>query len=153
MPNETTQSTSEVTEQTGAAAQSGERTFTQEEVNRMVGDARTKERKKYEGYVDGSKLAELQQQAESAQKELDALKAAQAHADAVAAAAKSAGIPVEVVQMLNGADADQLAEQAKQLLKLLPVHPTRTDDGGARAAAKKTNAQLFAEAINAARNK
>jgi len=147
MPNETTQSTSEVTEQTGAAAQSGERTFTQEEVNRMVGDARTKERKKYEGYVDGSKLAELQQQAESAQKELDALKAAQAHADAVAAAAKSAGIPVEVVQMLNGADADQLTEQAKQLLKLLPVHPTRTDDGGARAAAKKTTADTFAELL------
>lgn len=148
MPNETTQSTSEVTEQTGAAAQSGERTFTQEEVNRMVGDARTKERKKYEGYVDGSKLAELQQQAESAQKELDALKAAQARADAVAAAAKSAGIPVEVVQMLNGSDADQLAEQAKQLLKLLPVHPTRTDDGGAsNVTAKRTTAQQFADAL------
>ncbi len=148
MPNESTQATEvSTTEQTGAAAQSGERTFTQEDVNRLVGEARTKERKKYEGYVDGSKLAELQQQAESAQKELDALKTAQARADAVAAAAKSAGIPIEVAQMLNGADADALAEQAKQLLKLMPVHPTRTDDGGTRAAAKKTAADSFAELL------
>ena len=49
--------------------------------------------------------------------------------------------------MLNGSDADQLIEQAKQLLKLLPVHPTRTDDGGARAAAKKTTADTFAELL------
>lgn len=146
MSNETTQTTE--VEQTGAAAQSGqERTFTQEDVNRLVGEARTKERKKYEGYVDGSKLAELQAQAESAQKELDELKAAQARADAVAAAAKSAGIPIEVAQMLNGTDADQLIEQAKRLLKLMPVHPTRTDDGGTRATAKKTAADSFAELL------
>ena len=45
MADESTQATED---QTGAAAQSGERTFTQEEVNRLVGDARQKVRKQFE---------------------------------------------------------------------------------------------------------
>jgi hypothetical protein len=145
---EETQATEGTTDaQTGAAAQSGERTFTQEEVNRMVGDARVKERKKYEGYVDGKEAAEAAERASKAEAELAQLKAeAQRRAD-VSAAAEKAGIPLEVAQMLNGTDADELLEQAKRLLKLMPVHPTRTDDGGTRATAKKTNAQLFAEAL------
>lgn len=148
MADDNTQATGGTTDdQTGAAAQSGERTFTQEEVNRMVGDARQRERRKYEGYVDGAQLDELRTQAEAAQRELDELRAQQARAEAVATAAQGAGIPLEVAQMLNGSDADELLAQAKRLLKLMPVHPTRTDDGGTRAAAKKTNAQLFAEAL------
>ena len=148
MADDNTQATGGTTDdQTAAAVQSGERTFTQEEVNRMVGDARQRERRKYEGYVDGAQLDELRTQAEAAQRELDELRAQQARADAVATAAQGAGIPLEVAQMLNGSDADELLAQAKRLLKLMPVHPTRTDDGGTRAAAKKTNAQLFAEAL------
>ena len=130
MADETTQATEVKENQTAAAAQSGERTFTQEEVNRLVGDARQKERRKYEGYVDGSQLSEATERADKAEQELAQLRAeAQRRAD-VAAAAEKAGIPLEVAQMLNGADADELMEQAKRLLKLMPVHPTRTDDGG-----------------------
>ena len=141
------------TEQTASAEQSGQRTFTQEEVNRLVGDARVKERKKYEGYVDGTQLTEATERATKAEAELAELRAtAQRNAD-VSAAAEKAGIPLEVAQMLNGSDADELLEQAKKLLKLMPVHPTRTDDGGGRAAAKKTNEQLFAEALSAAAQK
>ena len=133
---EETQATEGTTDaQTGAAAQSGERTFTQEEVNRMVGDARVKERKKYEGYVDGKEAAEAAERASKAEAELAQLKAeAQRRAD-VSAAAEKAGIPLEVAQMLNGTDADELLEQAKRLLKLMPVHPTRTDDGGGASVA------------------
>lgn len=150
---EETQATEGTTDQTGAAAQSGERTFTQEEVNRLVGDARQKERRKYEGYVDGSQLSEATERADKAEQELAQLRAdAQRRAD-VAAAAEKAGIPLEVAQMLNGADADELAEQAKRLLKLMPVHPTRTDDGGGRAAAKTTNAKRFGDLIDAALGK
>jgi len=133
--------------QTASAEPSGERTFTQEEVNRMVGAARQRERSKYEGYVDGSQVEELRTQAETAQHELDELKAQQARAEAVATAAQRAGIPLEVAQMLNGADADELLAQAKRLLKLMPAYPTRTDDGGGTATAKKTNADRFAEAL------
>ena len=146
---ENTQVTEGTDNQTAAAAQSGERTFTQEEVNRMVGDARVKERKKYEGYVDGEAAKEAAERADKAEAELAQLKADAQRAKDVSAAAESAGIPLEVAQMLNGKDADELLAQAKRLLKLMPVHPARTDDGGGRAAAKtkKTNAQLFAEAL------
>lgn len=147
MADDNTQATGGTTDQTGAAAQSGERTFTQEEVNRMVGDARVKERKKYEGYVDGSQLSEAAERAQKAEAELAQLKADAQRATDVATAAEKAGIPLEVAQMLNGSDADELLEQAKRLLKLMPVHPTRTDDGGTRAAAKKTTAQMFAESV------
>lgn len=148
MADTTTQATEGINEsQTGAAAQSGERTFTQEEVNRMVGEARVKERKKYEGYVDGKEASEAAERAAKAEAELAQLKAdAQRRAD-VSNAAEKAGIPLEVAQMLNGKDADELVEQAKRLLKLMPVHPARTDDGGGRAAAKKTSADTFAEII------
>ena len=145
MADETTQATEDA--QTVAAAQSGERTFTQEEVNRLVGDARVKERKKYEGYVDGKEASEAAERAAKAEQELAQLKAeAQRRVD-VSNAAEKAGIPLEVAQMLNGKDADELIEQAKRLLKLMPVHPARTDDGGGRAAAKKTSADTFAEII------
>jgi hypothetical protein len=149
MADETTQATPEGTTdaQTAAAAQSGERTFTQDEVNKLVGEARTKVRKQYEGYVDGSQLSEATERAQKAEAELAQLRADAQRRTDVAVAAEKAGIPLEVAQMLNGSDADELIAQAKQLLKLMPVHPTRTDDGGGRAAAKKTNAQLFAEAL------
>lgn len=148
MADTTTQETEGTTDaQTAAAAQSGERTFTQEEVNRLVGDARVKERKKYEGYVDGKEVAEATERAAKAEQELAQLKADAQRRSDVSAAAEGAGIPLEVAQMLNGKDADELLAQAKRLLKLMPVHPARTDDGGGRAAAKKTNAQLFAEAL------
>ena len=148
MADETTQATEDT--QTGAAAQSGERTFTQEEVNKLVGDARTKVRKQYEGYVDGKEVAEATERATKAEQELAQLKADAQRRSDVSAAAEGAGIPLEVAQMLNGKDADELLAQAKKLLKLMPVHPARTDDGGGRAAAKTTNAQRFAEIIDAA---
>ena len=107
---EETQATEGTTDQTAAAAQSGERTFTQEEVNRLVGDARQKERRKYEGYVDGKEATEAAERAAKAEAELAQLKAeAQRTAD-VTAAADKAGIPLEVAQMLNGKDADELLE-------------------------------------------
>jgi hypothetical protein len=152
MADTTTQATEGTNEQqTAAAAQSGERTFTQEEVNRMVGDARVKERKKYEGYVDGKDAAEAAERAQKAEAELARLKAEAQRATDVSAAAEKAGIPLEVAQMLNGTDADELLEQAKKLLKLMPVHPARIDDGGASGAtAKKTNAERFASFFDAA---
>lgn len=147
MADSTITQETEGTTQQPASAEQAERTFTQEEVNRLVGDARKKERSKYEGYVDGSEVEELRRQAETAQSELDALRAKAQRDEDVTAAAKGAGIPLEVAQMLNGTDADELLEQAKRLLKLMPVHPTRTDDGGANVTAKVTNAQRFAEIL------
>lgn len=85
--------------------------------------------------------------AERAEAELSELKAKAERAEQVASVADRAGIPAEVVSMLNGADADELADQVSRLMKLLPAYPTRTDDGGGTAALKMTNAQRFAETL------
>ena len=85
--------------------------------------------------------------AERAEAELNELKAKAERAETVASVADKANVPAEVVAMLNGSDADELVKQVERLLKLLPAYPTRTDDGGGRAAAKKTNAERFAEAL------
>ena len=140
----------EGTTQTAAAEQSGstERTFTQEDVNRLVGEARQKERRKYEGYVDGKGLEEAQQRATKAEEELAQLKADAERQQAIAKVADSANVPTEVVAMLTGKDADELEEQVKRLLRLLPAYPTRTDDGGANAAAKKSTAQQFGDILD-----
>ena len=146
---EETQATEGTTEQTAPAGPSG-RTFTQEEVNRLVGDARQKVRKQYEGYVDGTQLTEATERAAKAESELQQLKAQAQRAADVGAAAQKAGIPLEVAQMLNGADADELLEQAQRLLKLMPVHPTRTDDGGTSVTAKTSTAKQFADLLGQA---
>lgn len=149
MADENTQAT-EGTEnaQSVAAAQTGQpRTFTQEEVNKLVGDARVKERKKYEGYVDGAELDDLREQAKTAMEELEQLKAKAARESAVAKVAEKHGVASDVVAMLSGADEDELDAQMRKLMKLMPVHPARTDDGGASVTAKKTKADKFAEAL------
>lgn len=148
MAEDITQATEGTEAKTAAAAQSGDqRTFTQEEVNRLVGDARKKVRAQYEGYVDGSEVEELKATAQKAADELERLKAEASRAETVARVADAANVPSEVVAMLNGADEDALSEQVRRLLKLLPAYPTRTDDGGAKAVVKKSNAERFAEAL------
>ena len=94
-----------------------------------------------------SEQAEAEERASKAEAELAELKARAERAETVAAVADKANVPAEVVGMLNGADAEELADQVKRLLKLLPAYPTRTDDGGARAAGKKTGADRLAEAF------
>lgn len=146
MADESTQATGGTTEQPEQAAAS-ERTFTQEEVNRLVGEAGRKERSKYEGYVAADELEALRTERDAATAERDALAAEKARAALVAKVAKEAKLPAEVVGMLSAADEDGLAAQAKALLKLYPAYPARTDDGGGRASAKRTTAQQFADAI------
>ena len=85
--------------------------------------------------------------AEKAEAELNELKAKAERAETVAAVADKANVPAEVVAMLNGSDADELEKQVERLLKLLPAYPTRTDDGGGKSTAKKSNADRFAEAL------
>ena len=88
-----------------------------------------------------------EERASRAEAELAQLKADAQRASDVREAADKAGIPLEVAQMLNGADAEELVAQAKALLRLMPVHPTRTDDGGTQSVAKRSNADRFADAF------
>ena len=148
MAEDTTQATEGTNDQTAAAAQSVERTFTQTELDAVVKERLRREREKYEGYVKGDEVAEALTRAEKAEAELQAMKAERERAQAVSKAAADSGIPAEVVAMLAGKDGEELAEQAKRIAELLPTFPTRIDDGGARAAIKKDNASAFANAVN-----
>lgn len=96
-----------------------------------------------------SEAEKAQKRAEKAEAELADMKAKAERAVTVAKVADDAGIPAEVVQMLNGADETELAEQVGRILKLLPAYPTRQDDGGSNAVAKrkKTTADQFADSI------
>lgn len=88
-----------------------------------------------------------QEKAKKAEAKLQEMEAKLDRAETNVQVADAAGIPSEVVAMLNGKDADELTEQVRRLLKLLPAYPTRTDDGGSNAAAKMSTAQQFADTI------
>lgn len=116
-------------------------------------EARAKKSQEAEKELEELKAAQMTEQekatkrAERAEAELSELKAKAERAETVAAVADKANVPAEVVAMLNGSDAGELGKQVERLLKLLPAYPTRTDDGGGRSAAKKSTAEMFADAI------
>lgn len=83
--------------------------------------------------------------AEKAEAELQQLRAEAERGRIVAQVASKTKVPLEVVQTLNGEDEESLIKQANSLKKLFPSYPDRDDDGGGKSAAKKTNADRFAE--------
>lgn len=95
----------------------------------------------------GAELEKLKAENAITEAELEELRAKAERQANVASVAEKMHVPVEVVEMLNGSDTDELAKQVERLLKILPAYPTRTDDGGTRAVAKKSNAERFAEAL------
>ena len=142
---------SEPTEPQGAgqAEPQGEpRTFTQEDVNRLLG----KERAKYKGFAELKKKAEaydeLQEQgkteleratarAEKAESELAGLKAERERAETVRRVAKEAGVSAELLAMMRGDSEDDLRAAAKELgaaMSSNPMYPDIRDNGGNRGA-------------------
>lgn len=87
------------------------------------------------------------QRAQKAEAELQKLKADAERAKTVSQVATESGVPSEVVQMLNGKDADELQQQVDAIKKVLLAAPPRTDDGGGMSVAKKSNADRFAESL------
>lgn len=119
------------TTQAASAEQPGqqERTFTQEEVNRLVGDARKKVRSQYQGYDELKAQAEARADYDDVKAELEALKAERARAEVVARVAAEAKLPQQVVSMLSGATEEELATQAAALRSAMPAYPVVHDDG------------------------
>ena len=121
----------EGTTQTAAAAQSGqqERTFTQEEVNRMVGDARKKVRSQFEGYDEYKAQAEARADYDEVKAERDGLLAQIAHRDLLDRVSAATGVPASLIQgeteeeMTTSAEAIAAYARAQQ-----PAYPT--DKGG-----------------------
>lgn len=133
----------------GTTADAG-KTFTQEQLDRIIQERLAKERQKYEG-VDlddlkskAQKLAELeasqQTTAEKLQNERDAAKR-----DAEKAAAENLrfrvalekNLPAELIDRLQGGTKEEMAADADKLLEL--VSPTPGLDGGARPPATTTD--------------
>ena len=144
--------------QAGAKEKSGEPTDWKAKYEAMREHSREWERKAKGNQEAADELEKLRaeqlteqekanKRAEKAEAELSELKAAAARAEAVAAVADAAGVPTEFVAMLSGKDADELSKQVRRALELLPAYPTRTDDGGTKAAAKKDPAERFAEQL------
>lgn len=139
-------------------------TFTQDQVNVLVGNARKKERAKYENYekykADSEKLAEIEEanktdlekalsRAEQAEKELTALKQTQQIAEWKAEVSKETGVPAEA---LHGESREALEACAETLQKYFtPQDNTRpyiASDGFAPSDTKgKSTRDQFAEAL------
>ena len=134
-----------------AQAQEVDATDWQAKYEAMRAHSREWEKKAKENQGAADELEQLKSEAsmraEKAEAELNELKARAERAETVSSVATSAGVPPEFVAMLNGADADELEKQVARALELLPAYPTRTDDGGAPAVRKKSNAERFAEAL------
>lgn len=141
-----------------------EKTFTQAEMDAIIGDRLKRERAKYADYSELQAKAAKYDEAEEASKselqkaveerdklqnELDKLKADKAHADAVAKAAAEHGVDAVLLGRMAG-DVEENAAYLKQTMANAPKYGQVPDNGEVTApAAKETNAQKFEKAFDA----
>lgn len=146
MPEDTMQVEENATQ--GASAEP-ERTFTQAEVNKLMGELRAKERAKHADYDElKAKESEFQKAVEERDKikaKLDKLEADRAHADAVAKAASEYGVDADLLMRMSG-DPDENAAYLKEQMGLRK-YPSVPDFGETKSFSAKNTAQQFADAI------
>ena len=164
----TTTPQGEGTTQTAAAAQSGsqERTYTQaevdemmggyvpqDEVNRLVGKARREARAKYEGYDEYKAHAEawadydeVAAARDKATAEVEALKAQIAHRDLVDKVAEATGVPRTLLQGTTEEELTASAEAVKAYASAQtpPPPPYPDDKGGGTSPSPITREQIEA---------
>lgn len=138
------------------------RTFTQEEVNELMGKVRREVSGKYADYDDLKKKAIVYDEAQEATKselekardvaakakaEADALKAEKARAEIAAKVSAATGVPASLIsgddEEAMTASAQAIAEYAKSASTVAP-----TDKGGAARHAKASTSDLFADALS-----
>jgi hypothetical protein len=133
----------------GTTAEAG-KTFTQEQLDRIIQDRLAKERQKYEG-VDlddlkgkAQKLAELEASQQTAAEKLQGERD-QAKQEAATAAAENLRfrvalekkLPADLIDRLQGGTKEEMSADADKLLEL--VSPTPSLDGGVRQQAPTTD--------------
>ena len=143
MPEDTIQVEENATQ--GATAET-ERTFTQDEVNKLMGELRAKERAKHADYdelkakaakldeIEEASKSELQKAVEERDKlkaELDKLQAEREHAEKVARVAAEKGVDAALLARMSG-DVDENAEFLASRPKYEAVH-----DGGEKKVPEK----------------
>lgn len=144
MPENTEQTVDNATQ--GAPAEN-ERTFTQSEMDAIIGDRLKRERAKYADYDELMRKAKAYDEAAEAQKsdlqkaveerdslkaKLDAMEAEKAHADAVAKAAAEHGVDAGLLARMSG-DVDENAAFLKQQIAGMPKYAPVPDGGEAKA--------------------
>ena len=141
------------------ATENAEKTFTQAEVDAIVGDRLKRERGKWADYdelkskaakfdeMEEANKTELQKAIEARdtlQAELDGIKAENAIRDIRAAVANETGVPAH---LLTATTEDECREQAKSILEYASPkgYPTIRDAGEVSKLGKPTTRQQFAE--------
>ena len=141
-----------------------ERTFTQSELNAILGDRLAQERKKYADYeelkgkaekydaAEEASKSELQKEQEknaSLQKQLEAFQRADTERQLKEKVSQETGVPVSV---LRGATEEDLRAQAEEILKIYKPetvsYPNVRDGGETPKVKGATTAEQFAEWFN-----
>lgn len=104
------------------------KTFTQEEVDRIVGDRLSRERKNYEGFEEYKAAAEKLPTLESERNEwkgkAEKFEAEKERGKLAAKVAKDAGLPAEAAGVIHGETVEEMTAHAEQLKAILkPTGP------------------------------
>ena len=132
-----------------------EKTFTQEEVNQIVGDRLKRESAKYADYEDlkskAEKFDELSGKNQALQTELDELKNANTIRDMRSKVAEETGVPAN---LLTGMTEEECQTQAAAIMefKKPKAYPNVRDAGEVAKVGKPTTRQQFADWMDQAFN-
>ncbi len=147
---------------TATQAATAEKTFTQEEMDAIIGERLGRLKAKYADYDElKSKAAAYDEAAEASKSELqkaveerdrykarlDKLEADAKRAELVAKVAAEQGVDAALLSRMSG-DVEENAAFLKEQLDSQPRHYPVPDNGEAKAAAGKNTAQQFADAID-----
>lgn len=146
-----------------------ERTFTQSELNAILGDRLAQERKKYADYEElkgkaekydaaeeasKSELQKEQEKSASLQKQLEAFQKAENERKLKEKISQETGVPISV---LRGETEEELKAQAQEILRIyMPEntsYPIVRDGGETRTVKGASTAEQFAEWFNKSLNK
>ena len=132
-----------------------EKTFTQDEVNQIIGDRLRRESVKYADYEDlktkAEKYDELSGQNQALQTELDELKSANAIRDMRSKVAEETGVPAN---LLTGMTEEECQNQASAILEFKKPkgYPNVRDAGEVAKVGKPSTRQQFADWMDQAFN-
>lgn len=142
------------------AMEGSQKTFTQEEVNALMGKTRKEERAKYAGYeqykADSEELAKLRdkdktelqkatERAEAAEAALAEREAKEAIAQAVREVAKATGVPEEA---LRGANREEIEAHAEALKPYFANGAAPVVDAGSPSTEQSSSGDPLRDAIN-----
>ncbi len=149
-------------EESGTQQQETPKTFTQDEVNELMGKVRRETREKYADYDDlakkakaydeaqeaaKSELEKAQEAAAAAKAEADALRAEKAHAQLVAKVSAATGVPASLI---SGDDEESMTATAKAIAEFAKASSTAApaDKGGAASGSMHMSDETISKMTN-----